>query len=96
MFGRRVGNTNRKQRSDKRIRVNLSLSQETYAKLKMLAFACAENSSISTTGLASEMVELCLRQPEIINWFQKKYRADKYRVIPVTSDNGVDLIAPRY
>jgi hypothetical protein len=70
----------RKVRSDKKVRVNASLSQETHHRLKKLAISC----DMTKTMLAAEIIEMAVNNESIIDWFQKKYnKYDEYRIIPV-------------
>lgn len=79
MFGK-----GRKERSDKKTRVNAGLSQSDHKKLERLAFAVA----MPKTILAAELISLCLNNPNIVTYVQKKFEADpQRRVIPVV-DNG--------
>jgi hypothetical protein len=79
-------NTNtkqRKERKDKKIRVNCPIDQESHDLLKRLALAC----NITKTQLMAEITEIMLRSPQFLDWFQTMKKADKYRVIPV-KENG--------
>lgn len=69
-----------KTRSDKKVRVNITTTQDTHNKLKKLAIACDK----SKTGMAEELIKMCVNHEEIINWYQKQYNVEEqYRVIPV-------------
>lgn len=73
-------------RSDKRIRVNPSLSQENNEKLERLALACG---NMPKTKLAGEMIEMCLNNPDIIKWFQETkhpYKNSYLKVIPIVKN----------
>lgn len=73
-----------KSRSDKKIRVNASLDNDTHEKLKKLAISC----DMSKTSMAAEFIKMCVNHTDIIDFYQKKYnKDDKYRVIPV-KENG--------
>jgi hypothetical protein len=68
----------RKERSDKKIRVGASLDQDTHEKLKKLAVSC----DMTKTNLAAELIKMCVNHTDIIDFFQDKYNVnDKYRVI---------------
>ncbi|OJT66836.1 hypothetical protein [Bacillus licheniformis] len=70
----------RKERSDKKTRVNSSLDQDTHRKLKKLAISCG----MTKTMLAAEIIEMAVNNESVIDWFQKKYNTDDdYRIIPV-------------
>lgn len=74
---------NRKIRSDKRTRVNPSLSQESHEKLESLALACG---NMPKTKLAGELIDYCLNNPEIINLFQEQkfpFKHSYLKVIPL-------------
>jgi hypothetical protein len=78
--------TERKIRSDKRTRVNPSLSQDDNEKLESLALACA---NMPKTKLAGELINYCLNNPEIVNLFQQEkfpYKHSYLKVIPVLKD----------
>lgn len=77
-------NNNRKTRSDKKVPVLPKLDQNTHKKLKRLALAC----DISKTQLAAECIELCLSHADVVNWFQEKYDANEFRIIPVRQMDG--------
>lgn len=70
----------RKERSDKKTRVNSSLDQDTHRKLKKLAISCG----MTKTMLAAKIIEMAVNNESVIDWFQKKYNTDDdYRIIPV-------------
>jgi hypothetical protein len=70
----------RKERSDKKTRVNASLDKDTHDKLKKLAISC----DMTKTMLAAEIIEMAVNHEGIIDWFQNQYNQnDAYRVIPV-------------
>lgn len=76
----------RKERSDKKIRVNPSLDKDTHAKLKRLALAC----DIPKTKLAEEIIKLAVNNPSLIEHVQKKFNAaDEFRVIPIVANGQV-------
>ncbi len=71
---------NQKFRSDKKIRVNASLDQDTHDKLKKLAISC----DMTKTMLSAEIIELVVNHIDFIEFLQKKYNTqEQYRVIPV-------------
>ncbi|MFS0841335.1 hypothetical protein [Paenibacillus sp. 1P03SA] len=76
----------RKTRSDKKTAVLVKLDADTHKKLKRLALAC----DLFKTPLAEEIIQLALNHPEIVNFFQQKYGADEFRIIPVTKDGRVE------
>jgi hypothetical protein len=79
---------NRKERSDKKVRIFPYLTQETYRKLNRLAKAC----DISPHELAAEMVEALVANPSFINWIQDKHRvdaSDPLRVVPLVHNGKV-------
>lgn len=70
-------------RSDKKIRVNASLDQDTHDKLKKLAISC----DMTKTMLSAEIIKLVVNHIEFIDFLQKKYNhQEQYRVIPVRQD----------
>lgn len=74
----------RKVRSDKKIRVNAGLSQDTHSKLEQLSFVVQTPKTI----LAATIVEICLNNPDFINYIQNINAVPNgRRVIPV-SENG--------
>jgi len=76
----------RKSRSDKKIRVNASLDQQTHDKLKKLATSC----DMTKTMLATELIEMSVNHIDIIDFFQRNYNHnDQYRVIPVKQNGNV-------
>lgn len=77
----------RQTRCDKKVNVNPALNQETHAKLKKLALACDK----TKTMMAAELIEFCLNNPAVINWFQDRHGADEYRVVPVVQNGKVYL-----
>lgn len=77
-------NSKDQYRSDKKIRVNASLDNDTHEKLKKLGISC----EMTKTMMAAEIIKMAVNHPEIIDYYQKKYnKDDKYRVIPV-KENG--------
>lgn len=73
-------------RSDKKIRVNASLDQNTHEKLKKLATSC----EMTKTMMAAELIKMCVNHLDIIEFYQKKYnKCDQYRVIPVKQDGKI-------
>ncbi|WP_026801500.1 hypothetical protein [Pontibacillus halophilus] len=78
--------TQRKERSDKRIRVNLSIDKNTDEKLQMLATACNK----PKTTLASEIIKMAVNHLDIIDYYQTKYCTnDKYRVVPIRQNGEI-------
>lgn len=76
----------RKTRSDKKVRVMLSLSQENEAKLKRLAVAC----DMQKSTLGNEIVNWALNNEQFIDFFQRKYHAsDELRVIPIRQNGNI-------
>lgn len=74
----------RKIRSDKKIRVNITTTQDTHEKLKRLSVSC----DMSKTALAEDILRMALNHTEIIAWYQDQYnKNDQYRVIPI-KENG--------
>ncbi|MGG3641461.1 hypothetical protein ABES38_08785 [Bacillus gobiensis] len=70
----------RKVRSDKKIRVNASLDQETHHQLKKLAISC----DMTKTMLAAIIIEAAVQNEGFIDWLQTRYnKYDEYRVIPI-------------
>lgn len=75
----------RKVRSDKKIRVNPSLSQATHKKLQRLAMACG----VPKTRLAEEIIEIAMNNTSFINLLQNHHHADEFRVVPYTENGQV-------
>ncbi|AQT87062.1 hypothetical protein ERICIV_04646 (plasmid) [Paenibacillus larvae subsp. larvae] len=78
------GEKKRKTRSDKKHPVLPKLDYDTHKKLKRLALAC----DITKTSLAGEIIELAVNHPDLINYFQSKYEADEFRIVPICHTNG--------
>jgi hypothetical protein len=79
----------RKQRSDKKIRVNASFTQLVHEKLDRLAMACGT----TKTELAAFLVELCLNNENIINQTQEAHNnTAKFRIIPSRLDGELKFI----
>ncbi|AVF28899.1 hypothetical protein [Paenibacillus larvae] len=74
----------RKIRSDKKHPVLPKLKDDAHRKLKKLALACG----ISKTKLAEEILTMSVNHIDIINFFQSKYKADEYRIIPIRNQDG--------
>ncbi|MFE8703966.1 hypothetical protein ACFYKX_25670 [Cytobacillus sp. FJAT-54145] len=83
----RIQNTeNRKVRSDKKERVNITTTQDTHTKLKKLAVSCG----MTKTALAEDMIRLCVNHMDIVNWYQEQFNQDEqYRVKPVQKDGNL-------
>lgn len=76
----------KQQRSDKKIRVNASLDNDTHQKLKKLATSC----EMTKTMMAAELIKMCVNHLDIIEFYQKKYnKSDQYRIIPVKQDGKI-------
>lgn len=82
--GMKIGGKERQTRSDKKIRVNAGLNQIDHKKLERLAFAI----SMPKTILAAELISLCLNNPSVIDFIQRKYGADSDRLIIPIIENG--------
>lgn len=81
----------RKVRSDKKVRVNSSLSQDTHDKLVMLATSCG----LTKTSMQEKIVEAVLNSPEWINFFQDRYnKTGRYRVIPMKENGRITYLLP--
>jgi hypothetical protein len=79
----------RKERSDKKIRVNASFTNPVHDKLDRLAAACGT----TKTELAAYLVELCLNDENIVNHVQFKHRDKaRYRIIPSRVDGELKFI----
>ncbi|MGG3471603.1 hypothetical protein ABES02_29570 [Neobacillus pocheonensis] len=61
------------------------LTDDSIFKLKRLALACGQ----FHTHLAEDILEMALNHPDIINYFQDKYKA-KERILPVRKDGNVE------
>ena len=73
----------RQTRSDKKIRVNCSLDQDTHEKLERMAIACG---NMPKTRMAQEIIKFCLNNPNIINYLQEKkfpYTSNNFKVVPI-------------
>lgn len=79
----------RAERSDKRIRVNSSYSKPTHEKLDRLATACG----MTKTTLQLYLVELCLRNENIINFVQEQHKdQSRFRIIPSKVDDEIKFV----
>lgn len=77
---------NRKVRSDKKIRVNSSLDEDTHRKLKKLSLSC----NMTKTMMAAELIKMCVNHPDIINFYQDQYNTEiEYRVVPIRENGKV-------
>lgn len=71
--------------SETKHKVLPEISRDAHKKLQLLALAC----SINKTQLAAEIIEMAVNNPEIINWFQDKYKVrQKERIIPIIDSDG--------
>lgn len=78
-------NDSRKVRSDKKVRVNASLDQDTHRKLKKLSISC----DMTKTTLAAEIIKIAVNHTEIIKWLQDQYnKEEEYRIIPIKTSTG--------
>lgn len=69
----------RAERSDKKVRVNSSLSRDVHDRLDRLATACG----ITKTSLAAYLIEVCLNNENIIQFVQKEFDEQaRFRIIP--------------
>jgi hypothetical protein len=81
--------TSRTERSDKKVRVNSSLTKAVHEKLDRLAMACG----ITKTRLAADLVELCLHNENIVNFIQDQYKdSARFRIIPSKVDGDLKFI----
>lgn len=79
----------RKERSDKKIRVNASFTSVVHDKLDRLAMACGT----TKTELAAFMVEMCLDNVDIINYVQERHKdTSRFRIIPSKLDGEIKFI----
>lgn len=87
IFKKNEKHTESKTRSDKKIRVNPSLDQDTHQKLLALSIA----TNMTKTKLAEECIKFCLNNPTIIEYLQKKYPpiSNKHKIIPIIQNGTV-------
>jgi hypothetical protein len=79
----------RSERSDKKIRVNSSFKKPVHEKLDRLAMACGT----TKTQLAAYLVELCLKNENILNYVQEQYHdSSRFRIIPSKVDGEITFI----
>lgn len=79
----------RKVRSDKKVRVNSSLSQDTHDKLVMLATSCG----MTKTSMQERIVEAVLNSPEWVNFFQDRYnKTGRYRITPMKENGKISYL----
>lgn len=79
----------RKERSDKKHRVNPALPQNVHEKLDRLATAIG----ITKTSLAGELIELCLNNSGVIDFIQSKYKdSSRFRIIPSNVNGEIKFI----
>jgi hypothetical protein len=82
-------NEKRRERYDKKIRVNAGLDKDTHEKLEKLAFVV----DVPKTILAGVLIELCVNNSNIIDHIQKIYRVkDDRRIIPVVENGTVSYV----
>lgn len=71
--------------SETKHKVLPSISRDAHKKLQLLALVC----DINKTQLAAEIIEMAVNSPEIINWFQDKYKVrQKERIVPIIDLDG--------
>ncbi|KRE48440.1 hypothetical protein [Paenibacillus sp. Soil724D2] len=71
--------------SDTKHKILPAIRPDEHKKLQLLALAC----SIHKTQLSAEIIEMAVNNPEIIKWFQDKYKVSPNdRVIPIRSSDG--------
>ncbi|MED3997958.1 hypothetical protein P4647_25575 [Peribacillus frigoritolerans] len=81
----------RKTLSDKKVRVNSSLSQDTHDKLCMLATSCGT----TKTSMQEKIVKAVLNSPEWVNFFQVWYNKNgRYRVVPMKENGKITYLLP--
>ena len=79
----------RTERSDKKIRVNSSLSKGLHEKLDRLALACGT----TKTSLAAYLIELCLHNENIVNFVQEQHKeSSRFRIIPSKVDGELKFV----
>lgn len=78
----------RKQRNDKKTRVNPPLDQETHELLCRLALAC----NIPKTALAEQIIEIAVRTDDFVHFLQEKNNATTFRIITTRRDGKVVYI----
>lgn len=65
-------------------RIGLTPNQDTKQKLAKLAISCG----MQPTTMANHLVQLCLNNPNIIEFLQRQHNKDiRYRVTPKIVDN---------
>jgi hypothetical protein len=74
--------------SDRKIRVNPSLTPDTHDKLKMLALACGQ---ITKTKLAERIIEIALNDAESVRNIQQRLapKDNPYKVRAITINGQV-------
>ncbi|KRE69726.1 hypothetical protein [Paenibacillus sp. Soil750] len=71
--------------SETKHKVLPSISRDVHKKLQLLAVVC----DINKTQLAGGIIEFAVNSPEIINWFQDKYKVkQKERIVPFIDSDG--------
>ncbi|MBM7634197.1 hypothetical protein [Geomicrobium sediminis] len=76
----------RKERSDKKTRVNAALNQDTHEKLKKLAISC----DMPKTILAAHMIEFVVNHPDLIKFYQDQFNTDdQYRIRPINQGGKI-------
>lgn len=78
----------RKTRSDKKIRVNPSLDQETHDMLCRLALAC----NMNKTTLAEQIISIAVRTEDFVHYLQNINHADRFRIITARVNGKVQYI----
>lgn len=81
-----VKKNERKERSDKRIRVNVSMEKFYHDKLKKLSVSC----DMTKTKLAYEIIKTALDHPDFVSHFQKVYNKDSKYLVRIVKENGIE------
>jgi hypothetical protein len=75
----------RKVRSDKKVRVNPPLDQETHDMLCRLALAC----DLSKTAMAEQIISIAVRTEDFVHYLQNINGADRFRIITAKVEGKV-------
>jgi hypothetical protein len=80
------GEDQRKERTDKKERIQIHTIGDTKTKFNRIARAC----NVSESELGSKMLTYLVNNPDFVRWVQDEYRVsnnDPFRIIPII-ENG--------
>lgn len=78
----------RKERSDKKIRVNPPLDKETHDLLCRLALACG----LTKTAMAEQIISIAVRTEDFVHHLQNINDAERFRIITARVEGKIRYI----